>query len=190
MSDAIPFQQQAAIYALLGRVFIGELDQQCLVVLQEPDILTVLEKLHVGFRDYMENTPWDEEHLERLASDYCHLFVLPKKSSLSLQAGHWVSSEDSCDIVQLEALINSLEIDLSALSIPVNHIPNDHLGILLYFMGAVYASDDPEVQKLGPQLAKLAFYPWILRFVDELSTATKHPIYLASSKLLLELLEY
>ncbi len=190
MSDAIPFEQQAAIYGLLGRVFIAELDHQCLVVLQEPDILTVFEKLHAGFRDYVENTPWDEERLERLASDYCHLFVLPQKSSLSLQASHWVAGEESSDIAQIEALIDSLEVDLSALSTHVNNIPNDHLGILLYFMGAIYTSDDPDVQRLGPQLAKLAFYPWIFRFADKLSTATNNPIYLASSKLLLELLEY
>ncbi len=88
MSEAIPFQQQATIYALLSRIFISELDLQSLAVLQEPDVLTVFEKLHDGFRDYIENNSWDDRNLEDLASDYCHLFILPQKSSLSLQASH------------------------------------------------------------------------------------------------------
>ena len=188
MSEAIPFQQQATIYALLSRIFISELDLQSLAVLQEPDVLTVFEKLHDGFREYIENTSWNDKQLEELASDYCHLFILPQKSSLSLQASHWVSNEESSDIAQMEVLINRL--DLSALSQPFNNVPNDHLGVLLAFMSAVYASDSPDLQKLGPQLADQVFGSWIKRFDDRLSTATSNPIYLASSRLLLELLEY
>lgn len=190
MSEAIPFQQQATIYALLSRIFISELDFQTLAVLQEPDVLTVFEKLHDCFREYIENTSWDDKHLEDLASDYCHLFILPQNSSLSLQASHWVSNEESGGIVQIEALMNRLDMDLLVLSQPVNQVPKDHLGVLLAFLSAVYASDSPDIQKLGPQLADQVFGPWIKRFDDKLSTVTSNPIYLASSRLLLELLEY
>lgn len=190
MIEAVPFQQQATIYALLSRIFISELDLQSITVLQEPDVLAVFEKLHGGFRDYIKNTAWDDKQLEGLASDYCHLFILPSRSSLSLQAGHWVSKEESGGIVQIEALISRLHVDLSALNQPSEKVPNDHLGVLLAFMSAIYASDSPGLQKLGPQLADQVFGPWIRRFDDKLSTVTSNPIYLASSRLLLELLEY
>ncbi len=191
MSEAILFQQQATIYALLSRIFFRELDLQSLAILQEPDVLTVFEKLHNGFRDYIENTSWDDKQLENLASDYCHLFILPQKSSLSLQASHWVSNEESGGIAQIEALINRSGVDLSGMSQqPLDHVPNDHLGVLLAFMGAVYASDSPELRKLGPQLGSQLLSPWIKRFDHKLSTVTSNPIYLASSRLLVELLEH
>ena len=190
MSEGIPFQKQATIYALLSRIFIGELDRQSLAVLREPDVLTVFEKLHDGFRDYIENNSWDDRNLEDLASDYCHLFILPQKSSLSLQASHWVSNDEYGRIAQIEAVINRLDVDVPALSQPFDNVPNDHLGVLLAFMSAIYASDSPDLQKLGPQLAHQVFGPWVSRFDHKLSTVTSNPIYIASSKLLLELLEY
>ena len=184
------YAEKAAIYALLGRIFVSELDAPTLESLKEKGISSVFEKLHSGFQSHLENTNWDEAQLEQLASDYCHLFILPKKSSLSLSARHWLKAVGVSNLDALEGIINELEFNDGARRAGLENLPNDHLGILLYFISAIYASDDEEIQKLGPPLVQRTLLPWIARFNDKLSSATSNIIYLASGKLLLELLEF
>lgn len=182
--------QKAAIFALLGRIFIAELDRQSLEALQEQQLSLVFEKLQKGFKNYLDNTQWDEEQIEQLASDYCHLFILPQKSGLSLRASHWMTSEESSHLAQLETIINGIDLDASVIQSDFTNLPGDHLGVLLYFMSAVYGSDDKEIQKLGASLTKLSLLPWIFRFNEKLLMSTTNPLYLSSGKLLLELLDF
>lgn len=182
--------QKAAIYALLGRIFISELDRQSLQALKQQGISSVFEKLQKGFQDYLDNTKWDEQQIEQLASDYCHLFILPQKTGLSLRASHWLTREESNSLAQLESIISALDIDESARHAGYSNIPKDHLGVLLYFISSIYASEDVEIQKSGWSIVQLALLPWIFRFNDKLIHTTQNPIYLASGKLLLELLDF
>lgn len=184
------FSQKAAIYALLGRVFISELDQQSLEALQEEQVSSIFEKLESGTQTYLQNTVWDKEQIEQLASDYCHLFILPQKSGLSLRASHWMTSEESANLTQLETIIRGLDLDGSVVNESLAKLPGDHLGVLLYFVSSVYHSDDKEIQKLGTSLIQLSLLPWILRFNDKLLASTTNPLYLASGKLLMELLDF
>lgn len=182
--------QKAAIYALLGRIFISELDRQSLEDLKQPAISSVFEKLQAGFQVYLENTRWDDRQIEQLSSDYCHLFILPQKSGLSLRASHWMAGEESNEMAQLESIISGLDFGDAARHAGFSHTPNDHLGVLLYFISSIYASEDAEIQKFGENIVQLALLPWIFRFNDKLLTATENPIYRASGKLLLELLYF
>ena len=182
--------QKAAIFALLGRIFISELDRQSLEALQEQQISTVFEKLQKGSKDYLDNTQWDDETIDQLASEYCHLFILPKKPGLSLKASHWMTNDESSHLAKLETIISRLDLDASAVKLGFTNLPDDHLGVLLYFMSSIYGSDDEELQKLGASLAKLSLFPWILKFNDKLLISTTNPLYLASGKLLLELLSF
>jgi len=184
------YSQKAAIYALLGRIFISELDRQSLEALQEHEISSIFEKLQEGSQNYLQNTLWSKDEIEQLASDYCHLFILPQKSSLSLRASHWMTKDESANLAQLEAIIGCLDFDKSLVNADIAALPRDHLGVLLYFVSSVYRSDNSEIQKLGTQLIQLSLLPWILRFNDKLLVSTTNPLYLASGKLILELIDF
>ena len=69
-------------------------------------------------------------------------------------------------------------------------VSRDHLGVLLYFVSLVYRSDDKEIQKMGTLLIQLSLLPWVLRFNEKLLASTTNPLYLASGKLMLELLDF
>lgn len=187
---ATAYSQKAAIYALLGRIFISELDHKSLEALQEQKISSIFEKLQHGSQDYLQNTIWDKDEIEQLASDYCHLFILPQKSGLSLIASHWMTNEESAKLAQLVTIIGSLDFNESLVDADLAKLPGDHLGVLLYFASAVYRSENSEIQKLGMQLIQLSLLPWILRFIDKLLVSTTNPLYLASGKLILELLDF
>ena len=184
------YAQKAAIYALLGRIFISELDKQSLEALQEQQILSIFEKLQSGTQHYIQNTRWDKEQIEQLASDYCHLFILPQKSGLSLRASHWMTNDESAKLTELEAIISGLDLDVSAINTGFDKLPGDHLGVLLYFVSSIYRSDDHKIQQLGTSLIQISLLPWILRFHNKLLLSTNNPLYLASGKLLLELLDF
>lgn len=182
--------QIASIYALLGRIFISELDRQSLEALKQQEVSSILEKLHSGVQDYLSDTQWDNEQVEQLASDYCHLFILPKKPGLSLRASHWMTSEEANNLNQLEVIISGLDIETSASNAGFSNVPHDHVGVLLYFISSVYASEDVQIQKLAGSIVQLALFPWIFRFIEQLLLGSKNPIYLSSGKLLQELLEF
>lgn len=184
------YPQKAAIYALLGRIFISELDRKSLKALQEEQISSIFEKLQQGSKHYLQNTQWDNAQIEQLASDYCHLFILPQKEGLSLQASHWMTGEDSAKLDQLQVIINGLDLNNSAITAGFDKLPRDHLGVLLYFVSAIYHSGDHKIQALGTSLIQLSLLPWILRFHNKLLVSTNNPLYLASGKLLLELLSF
>lgn len=184
------YSQKAAIYALLGRIFISELDRQSLEALQEQEISSIFEKLQEGSQSYLQNTLWNKDEIEQLASDYCHLFILPQKSSLSLRASHWLTKDESANLAQLETIIGSLDFDKSLVNADIAALPGDHLGVLLYFVSSVYRSDNSEIQKLGTQLIQLSLLPWILRFNEKLLVSTTNPLYLAGGKLILELIDF
>ncbi len=188
MSETTLYSQKAIIFALLGRIFITELDRESLEALQEQQILSVFEKLQTGCKNYLMNTQWDDKQIELLASEYCHLFILPKKSGLSLRASHWMTNDDSSHLAQLETIISNL--DTSVINSGVTNLPGDHLGVLLYFLSAVYSSDNKEINKLGASLTKLSLLPWIARFNEKLSESSTNPLYLASGELLLQMLDY
>lgn len=184
------YSQKAAVYALLGRIFISELDQKNLEALQEQQITSIFEKIQNGSQGYLQNTKWDRENIEQLASEYCHLFILPQKSGLSLRASHWMTKDESAKLNELEAIISGLDLDDLVLDAGFDKLPGDHLGVLLYFVSSVYRSDDHKIQQLGTSLIQISLLPWILRFNNKLLISTDNPLYLASGKLLLELLDY
>lgn len=182
--------QKAVIFALLGRIFIAELDRESLQALQDQQLLSVFEKLQMGCKNYLLNTQWNNKQIELLASEYCHLFILPKKPGLSLKASHWMTKDESSHLAQLETIISDLDLDTSIVNSDATNLPRDHLGVLLYFLSAVYSSDDKEIQQLGASLTKLSLLPWIARFNEKLSQSSSNPLYLASGKLLLQVLDY
>lgn len=190
MIDNDTGSQKAAIYALLGRIFISELDHPSLEALQAPAVVSIFEKLHSGVQAYLQETEWDQAQIELLASDYCHLFILPQKSMLSLQARHWLTGDEAAKLTQLESIISSADFDALAINTAFDKLPKDHLGVLLYFVSSVYASDDPNIQKLGTSLIQIALLPWIIRFNEQLVLGSDNPLYLASGKLLLEVLDF
>jgi len=179
--------EKSAIYALLGRIFISELDRQGLHALKDRAISSVLEKLETGFQEYMDSSEWDSERVEELAAEYCQLFIVPGRSALSLRAGQWMGGEDGHAIERLEVIIRGLEFDGSAGVPGYKKVPDDHLGILLYFLSSVYASSEVNIRRLGPSIAGVVLHPWIFRFGEGLLVRTRSPLYAASGKLLLEL---
>jgi len=186
-------EEKAAIYALLGRIFITELDLpalQALQALQQAEISSVFEKLQTGFQDYLNKTDWNEQQIEQLAADYCQLFILPQKSGLSLRASHWMSSDAENDLSRLEAVINELDFDSKSCLAGVDNLPSDHLGILLYFISSIYASKRSEIRKLAKSIIQLVLLPWIFQFTGNLQSHCKNPLYLASAKLLQELMDF
>lgn len=87
-------------------------------------------------------------------------------------------------------IAKNVHVDSSVVNESLANLSGDHLGVLLYFVSSVYNSDDDEIQKLGASLIQLSLLPWILRFNDKLLASTSNPLYLASGKLLLELLDF
>ncbi len=190
MISTTAYSHKAVIYALLGRIFISELDRQSLEDLQEQQVSSIFEKIHGGFQKYLQETLWGKEQIELLASDYCHLFILPQKSGLSLRASHWMTGEESANLTHLETIIKGLDIEGSVVNESVAKLPGDHLGVLLYFVSSVYHSDNEEIQKLAIPLIQISLLPWIMKFNDKLLASTTNPLYLASGKLLIELLDF
>ena len=101
-----------------------------------------------------------------------------------------MTKDESANLAQLEAIIGCLDFDKSLVNADIAALPRDHLGVLLYFVSSVYRSDNSEIQKLGTQLIQLSLLPWIVRFNDKLFVSTTNPLYLASGKLILELLDF
>ena len=177
----------ASLFILAGRIFINEVDKDFIEVLKAPDMLEILNKLQPGFSGYINNTTWDATQLELLAADYCQLFILPNKQSLSLHASHW-QTEEAIDISQLEQLMNQYLLPEAILSIGVTtKLPTDHLGILLYFIAALYSSNEPDTQLLGQQATKYFLQPWAPSFVENSTQITNNLLYLVGGKLLLTL---
>jgi TorA maturation chaperone TorD len=176
--------EKASITALLGRCFISEVDRKTLDLILNESILEVLEKLSPGFTGYMNESIWDNSRLEQLASEYCHLFILPGKEHVSLRMSHWVK-DNTFDTTVLENTISEMGFDFESLK--VSKTPSDHLGVLLYFMSGVYSSEDEEVSNLSSDLEKQLFF-WITAFEAKLNKFSKSPFYPTCTKLLLETL--
>lgn len=174
------------MYAFLGRVFISELDTNAVAALTDPGIALEMERYCPGFLDYINAAPWDEDRIESLAVEYCRLFVLPQKSGLSPQASHWVRQQ-SIDFSQLELIIQKYQ-RASTDTVGLEHrVPYDHLGLILDFIGSLYASTDQDTRKLAPQVVKLYLSPWITEFVAKLSAAQPSPVYVAAGNVLEDL---
>ncbi len=177
----------ARLYGVLARIFISELDATAVRALCHPDIASVLETLHPGYEAYMQAGEWDEARLEALASDYCHLFILPQETGLSLLASHWMRNKDSPCSHWSEGL-ERYKNTVTDIPDSIHRLPNDHLGVVLAFVGALYASEDIELQKLAPVASAELLGPWIPKFVEKLGAMEANPIYSASGKLLLNVL--
>lgn len=185
LSDSPDNSEQSPILALLARCFISEMDRECLDVMMSDQVLSVLEKISPGISAYMNESEWDNTRLEQLASDYCHVFILPGKKHVSLQMGHWID-KSAFDITNLEKLISDMGFDFDSLK--VSKTPNDHLGVLLYFMSSVCSSESEEVSSMYNDLERQLFF-WIPPFLRKLSLSTESPFYLACGELLKETLE-
>jgi TorA maturation chaperone TorD len=176
--------EKASIAALLGRCFISEMDRETIDLMLNESILEALEKISPGFTGYMNESSWNDLRLEQLASEYCHLFILPGKKHISLRMSHWVK-DNAFDTTVLENIISEMDFDFESLKI--SKTPTDHLGVLLYFMGGVYSSEDKEVSCLASDLEKQLFF-WITAFESKLTNLSKSPFYPTCARLLIEIL--
>lgn len=176
--------QRSQLFSLLGRIFVSELDEEMIKLLQHKDIVDVFEKLYEGYEEYICQE-WKNSTLEDLAADYCHLFILPDKHSLSLKASHW--SADSRTSEKIENLVGRYRHN-TLHSNTLSSLPNDHLGILLNFIAHLLDSNNISAEKEADTFIQLALQPWVKDFTQKLNERSNNPLYCASSQLLLKII--
>jgi TorA maturation chaperone TorD len=159
---------EAALYALLGRLFAAEIDAEFLAVLKgTPELLAVFETIAPGCLDI---------DLEEAATEYCRLFVLPR--GVPAVASAWLPGSDPNRAAPIVGLVYNLKSTLE-LSLPAE-LPPDHAGVLLPLM-AWLLDKQPEA---AADFQIVALNPWLEAFANALAEKAQLPVYRAIAKIL------
>lgn len=124
--DQRQLRQRAAVYRLLGRLWLKEIDEQGLRDLRTPPLRTAF----VAAGGALPPGDADGKTLEDLAVDYCQLFVGPS-GHLPPHQSVWTEGQ-----FQGEASV-ALQTQYRALKLPPPAGMADHLGELLNCMGVI-----------------------------------------------------
>ena len=160
--------QNAALYALLGRIFAKEIDPHFLKLLSATSELSeVLNSIAPGCL---------ELDLEEAAAEYCRLFILPR--GVPAVASAWLPGNDPNVAAPIVGLVHNLQSTLQ-LSLP-NELPPDHAGLLLPLMAWIL-DNQPDA---APEFHAVALTPWLHAFASALELKAQLPIYQAIAKIL------
>ena len=137
------YSQLAGVYALLGRLWLEEVDLELLGALAEDDLKMAIEKLG-------GNVPGEinENTVEELAVDYCQLLIGPGEHVSPVQSvwqNQKLQDEPASSMRKYFECLPGFEPDLN--------IP-DHLGVQLQFMGELFQrAADEEDRELVNEIA-------------------------------------
>ena len=121
---------RGSVYAFLGRLFLRELDQDTLKLMNKDDLVTQLTQLGLKVPSHDETG----ETLECLAADYCSIFLGPRNHVPPLQSV-WQSgllSGPAVDSMRSYLEFVSIERDQDTMI--------DHFGFQLQVMATILAS--------------------------------------------------
>lgn len=184
--ELAPAQYQA-LYGLIGRCLLLELDADVLGVLRAPDIAPVLGKLDAEFQPYV-NRAWTQAEYDDAAAEYCALFVLPK--GVTLTASYWIpGSTEEIGHQLVAGVLKVLEnFELSVESLAIGNVPKDNIGLLLMLAAQIYGMDEMRSTRFGDEFVEQFVLPWGHGFCDGLLARTHNPVYRAIAHLLAQLL--
>ena len=138
------FSQLAGVYALLGRLWLEELDAELLTALAEDDLKEAFENLGGTIPDDI-----NEATVETLAVDYCQLLIGPGEHVSPVQSvwlNQKLQDEPSSSMVNYFTCLPGFE--------PSVNIP-DHIGVQLQFMGELFQrAADEQDQELVNEIAE------------------------------------
>ena len=162
-------QSLGAVYELLSRVLVREVDDELIGLLAQDRACTVLEKAAPGFGDYVAG--FDDDAKEAADEEYCALFVLP--GGVAPRAAAWMDGELETVGARISQLsqhtLHALGRDIAPG--PWGKVPLDHVSLLLHLAAAGGAADE-------------LIAPWAPSFGRALAARAKSPLYKATGEVL------
>ncbi len=180
--------EYGALYSLLGRCLLLELDADTVALLATPAMASVLGKLDAEFAPYV-NRAWGPAEFDDAAAEYCALFVLPK--GVTLNASYWIPgvSEDIGHqlVAGVRQVLDNFGLTVEALN--TGNVPKDNIGLLLLLAAHLYQLEDEQrALEYGDEFVAQFVVPWGAAFCEALLARTNSPVYRALGQLLAELL--
>ncbi len=132
--DTTDQENRGAVYALLARLWIRELDGETIDALKSNDANSVLADLGLEF---------DHLNSDELAVDFCRLFIGPRGAVLPIQSVHMGGLLNG-------AAVDSMRDHLQYVQVP--HHENqilDHLGFQLQVMSAILQASNVDEPPLA-----------------------------------------
>lgn len=180
---ALESEVKAHLATLVAHLLLHEVDPSTLEILRQDNVLEVLEKLEPGCRDYLAGREWSAQDFERLAVEYCRLFILP--GGVSPYANAWLGGDPLVQGPRIAARIDAVTATLGV-EINPGDPPGDHLGTLLALAARAWQAG-PEGEPLARVLADELLLPWMPAFSAGLQQKTDDPLYRALGSLLAQL---
>ncbi len=178
--------QNKALYGLVGRCLVTELDSDAVTALRSPAILSVLGKLDDKLDGYLVRD-WNEGDYEEAAAEFCALFVLPK--GVTQIASSWIpgSTEDIGHklVAGVRQILENFSLEVETLS--MGNVPKDNVGLLSLLAAELYGIDEVDSSSHGDDFVQSYVAPWGNAFGQALQAKTKNPLYRAIGGLLVEL---
>ena len=162
---------EAALLALLARLFAAELDEETVSILAAAEFLPLVEAAcHEAAADLARD--WTADDLEEAAVEYCRLFVQP--GGTAPIAAAWLASAPSDAVNPVASMVSNL-VDAGQLELPdsLSSLPHDHLAVLLCIASELRQSDAP----VATDFMGEALGSWTPRFADALERTATSPVY-------------
>ena len=121
------YRQLSAVYDLLGRLWLEELDLDLLTALASEELKPAIEHLGGSVPDSI-----DEDTVEELAVDYCQLLIGPQGHVSPLQSVWQNRTLQSESAVSMRKFFEYLP------GFDVEEQMDDHIGIQLQYMGELF----------------------------------------------------
>ncbi len=180
--EDLPAEQLSALYGVLSRIFIAEVDEDGLAALKSTELVNLLGAFRSDYPSYLYNAESDQDLLDDLAVAYCHLFILPGAKAAPLRCGHWASMV-GVSLTQFEQAVAAYAAETPQLAEAFGRLPTDHLALVLSYLSSAYGADDTAIRAQAGALVRGFVRPWADLFVEKLLAATDNPVYGASGEL-------
>ncbi len=176
------YLQLSAIYGLLGRLWIREVDSSMLAALIEPNLRSAFEKLGGQVPEEVSS-----EVIDQLAEDYCQLLVGPQGHAPPVQsiwADARYQSRCAADVQRYYELIPGF--------VPAGNIP-DHFGNQLQFMAEVFLRSAPLSSDNPYETVAATFFEdhlkWAIPLMQRVQSQAKTDFYRGLARMTETLLE-
>ncbi|MDF1663500.1 MAG: molecular chaperone TorD family protein [Planctomycetota bacterium] len=175
---------RATLLELVAQLLIQEIDNESRDALRHPDIVSVLDKLEPGVKDYLGDGDWTEQQWDECAADFCGLFLSNKNTAPFASA--WYGEEASVVGAAQSELVDAW-CGLLGISIsggPWGNVPKDHIAVLVGLMAHALHVPGPEGEALAQDILERGLDPWVDKFTKAVLGATDNPLYRSIVRLL------
>ena len=175
---------RARALELSARLLVREIDAQALTALLDPALLDALDAYDSECAGYVSSLA-GEGHagLERLATEFCALFVVSRETCPYASA--WLPGAPA-DVGA--ALTRKVDHWMEQLGVEVapgewGNIPRDHIAVLTGLVALALLSEMPAGEALARTIAAETL-SWVPKFADAVAAASTSPLYRAAARLL------